>query len=155
MPDEHLRIRKVGGGRKLYWVSNPGIDKQFLSVLCDHTAGDPMNEKIRWTNLHGWEIVEALKNEYDIVVSRNVVSQLLKRHDYRLRKAQKRKSMKKSVPDRNEQFDYTLKLRSLYRNGNPIFPHITRACQGVVFSSLKLITDLISRSPESPGGLMV
>ena len=59
------RIRKVGGGRKRYWVSNPEIDEQFLSVLCDHIAGDPMNEKIRWTTLRGWEIVEVLKNEYD------------------------------------------------------------------------------------------
>ncbi len=119
-PDERLKIRKSGGGRKPYWISNPEIDEQFLSVLRDHTAGDPMNEKIRWTNLREWEIVEVLKSEYDIKVSRNVVRQLLKRHDYRLRKAQKRQSMKNSVPDRNEQFDNIVKNRTAYlKAGNP------------------------------------
>ena len=38
---------------------------------------------------------------------------------------------------------------------NPIehrlFPHITRACQGVVFSSLKLVTDLISKTRTHKG----
>jgi|AMQJ01.1.fsa_nt_gi transposase len=127
VPDESPKIRITGGGRKKYWVSNPEIDEQFLGVLRDHTAGDPMNEKIRWTNLRIWEIVDVLKIEYDIKVSRNVVSQLLKKHGYRLRKAQKRQSMKKSVPDRNEQFDNIVKLRSSYLEaGNPIISMDTK-----------------------------
>jgi hypothetical protein len=82
---------------------------------------------IRWTNLREWEIVEALKNEYDIKVSRNVVRQLLKRHDYRLSKAQKRQSMKKNIPKRNEQFDYIVKLKALYlESGNPIISMDTK-----------------------------
>ncbi len=127
VPEESPRIRKTGGGRKKYWVSNPEIDEQFLAVLRDHTAGDPMNEKIRWTNLRAWEIVDALKNEYGIKVSRNVVGQLLKKHGYCLRKAQKRQSMKKSVPDRNEQFDNIVKLRSSYMEaGNPVISMDTK-----------------------------
>lgn len=115
------KIRKSGGGRKPYWIANPKIDEQFLSVLRDHTAGDPMDEKIRWTNLREWEIVEAMQKEHDVEVSRNVVRQLLKKHGYRLRKAQKRQSMKKSVPDRNEQFDRIEKLRASYLEaGNPV-----------------------------------
>jgi transposase len=127
VPSDFSQIRKAGGGRKPYWISNPEIDEQFLSVLREHTAGDPMNGKIRWTNLREWEIVEALKNEYDIKVSRNVVRQLLKRHDYRLRKAQKRQSMKKNIPKRNEQFDYIVKLKALYlESGNPIISMDTK-----------------------------
>ena len=127
VPDERLKIRNAGGGRKPYWISNPEIDEQFLSVLREHTAGDPMNEKIRWTNLRAWEIVEALKNEYGIEVSRNVVRQLLKRHGYCLRKAQKRQSMKKSVSDRNEQFDNIVELRSAYlKAGNPVISMDTK-----------------------------
>ena len=127
VPDEHPKIRNTGGGRKPYWISNPEIDEQFLGVLRDHTAGDPMDEKIRWTNLRAWEIVEALKNEYGIEVSRNVVRQLLKRHDYRLRKAQKRQSLKKSVPERNEQFDNIVELRSAYlKVGNPVISMDTK-----------------------------
>ena len=86
-----------------------------------------MNEEIRWTNLRTWEIVDALKNEYDIKVSRNVVCQLLKKHGYCLRKAQKRQSMKKSVPDRNEQFDNIVKLKSSYmKAGNPVISMDTK-----------------------------
>ncbi len=126
-PAEFSKIRKSGGGRKPYWFSNPEIDEQFLSVLRDHTAGDPMNEKVRWTNLRGWEIVEALENDYDVKVSRNVVRQLLKRHDYRLRKSQKRQSLKKSVPDRNEQFDNIVRLKSEYMKvGNPVISMDTK-----------------------------
>ena len=121
VPEKCPKIRKAGGGRKPHWITHPEIDEQFLNVLREHTAGDPMDEKIRWTNLREWEIVESLKSEYNVKVSRNVVRQLLKRHDYRLRKAQKRQSMKKSVPNRNEQFDNIVKRRSVYmKAGNPI-----------------------------------
>ncbi len=124
---EFPKIRKSGGGRKQYWFLNPEIDEQFLSVLRDHTAGDPMDEKILWTNLREWEIVEALKNDYDVKVSRNVVRQLLKKHDYRLRKAQKRQSLKKSVPDRNEQFDNIVRLKSKYlKDRNPVISMDTK-----------------------------
>jgi len=127
VPEKSPKIRKTGGGRKKYWISNPEINEHFLGVLRDHTAGDPMNEKIRWTNLRAWEIVDALKNEYGIKVSRNVVCQLLKKHGYCLRKAQKRQSMKKSVPDRNEQFDNIVKLRSSYMEaGNPVISMDTK-----------------------------
>ncbi|WP_207309139.1 hypothetical protein [Desulfobacter hydrogenophilus] len=67
--DEYPKICNAGGGRKPYWISNPEIDEQFLDALRDHTAGDPMDEKIRWTNLRAWEIVEALKDEHGIEVS--------------------------------------------------------------------------------------
>ena len=120
-PKESPKIRKAGGGRKPYQVKHPDIDEQFLSVLRDHTAGDPMDEKVVWTNLREWEIVEALRKEYGVEVSRNVVRQLLKKHGYRLRKAQKRKPMKKNVPDRNAQFDNILRLKSEFEKaGNPV-----------------------------------
>ena len=122
-----VKIRKTGGGRKPYWISYPEIDDQFLSVLRDHTAGDPMDEKVKWTNLREKEIVKALQNEHGIKVSRNIVRQLLKKHEYRLRKAQKRKSMKNKVPDRNEQFDNILNLKSEYmKAGNPVISMDTK-----------------------------
>jgi len=89
IPSDSTQMRKIGGGRKPYLISHPKIDEQFLSVLREHIAGNPMDEKIRWTKLRAWEVVESLKNEYGIEVSRKVVRQLLKRHDYRLCKAQK------------------------------------------------------------------
>lgn len=126
-PAKSHRIRNEGGGRKQYWISHPEIEEQFLSVLRDHTAGDPMDEKALWTNLREWEIVEALQKDYGVKVSRNVVRQLLKKNGYRLRKAQKRKPMKKNVPDRNVQFDNILKLKSEYeRAGNPVISMDTK-----------------------------
>jgi transposase len=126
-PAKPSTIRKLGGGRKPYWVSHPEIDEQFLTVLHDHTAGDPMDETVRWTNLRVWEIVEALQKDYDVKVSRRVIRQLLKKHGYRLRKAQKRIAMKNRVPDRNAQFDNILDLKNRYQsNGNPVISMDTK-----------------------------
>ena len=83
------RIRKPGGGRKPYYETYPDIDKQFLAVLREHTAGDPMREDVRWTDLTPREIAEGLNEEYQVKVSTTVIRKLLKKHDYRRRKAQK------------------------------------------------------------------
>ncbi|MEG4577725.1 hypothetical protein QUA56_34425 [Microcoleus sp. N3A4] len=48
---DNLRIRKKGGGRKSILSTQIGIDEAFLEVLKFQTAGDPMNELIKWTNL--------------------------------------------------------------------------------------------------------
>ena len=44
-------VRKKGGGRKTSLVTIPYIDKKFITVIRDHTAGDPMDENIRCTHL--------------------------------------------------------------------------------------------------------
>jgi hypothetical protein len=42
------RTRKPGGGRHSYEKKfGPEIDGSFLEVLRNHTAGDPMDEKVR------------------------------------------------------------------------------------------------------------
>ena len=58
----------------------------------EHTAGDPMDEKVKWTDLTNTEIA-ALLAEKGFKVSRNIVAQLLKKHGY-----VKRKALKKSRP---------------------------------------------------------
>jgi hypothetical protein len=83
------RIRKPGGGRKPYFETYPDIDVQFLAVLRDHTAGDPMRQDVRWTHLTRREIAERLAEEYQVEVSETVIRKLLKKHNYRRRKAQK------------------------------------------------------------------
>ncbi len=76
------RIRKPGGGRKPYTVTwGEKLDEKFLEVLRDHTSGDPMDETVRWTNLTPNEIVRALREDHDIVVSKFVVRKLLKKHN--------------------------------------------------------------------------
>jgi len=44
---------------------------------------------VRWTNLTRREIAELLAQEYQVAVSETVIRKLLKKHDYRRRKAQK------------------------------------------------------------------
>lgn len=83
------RIRRPGGGRKPYERTIDGIDEAFLDVLKDNIAGDPMDETVRWTNLTQKEIQERLAERHNIQVSSTVVRQLLARHNFRRRKAQK------------------------------------------------------------------
>lgn len=114
------RIRRKGGGRKRYDEKHPGIDEKFLAVLKNYTAGDPMDEKVRWTNLKPWQIAKLLEDKYELRISLNVVRKLLKKHNYRRRKAQKRES-RKDVPQRNEQFENIIRLKTEYEAaGNPV-----------------------------------
>ena len=117
------RIRKPGGGRKPYDVklATEGLDEKFLDVLREHTAGDPMDEQVRWTNLTPREIVKALEADHDLVVSRTVVRKLLKKHQYRRRKAQKKLGFKRDINDRNAQFENISRLKAKYEAaGNPM-----------------------------------
>jgi hypothetical protein len=121
------RIRKPGGGRKPYQVKwGAQLDEKFLAVLHDHTAGDPMDEKVRWTDLSLGEIVRALREDHQIEVSKTVVQQLLKKHGYCRRQAQKRQTMR-TVALRNEQFENILRLRNEFiAAGNPVLSMDTK-----------------------------
>ena len=120
------RIRKKGGGRKSYQEKCEGIDEKFLLVLRDHTAGDPMDEKVLWTDLTLGEIVAGLREDHGIRVSKWVVRRLLKKHNYRRRKAQKKRTMKQ-VANRNAQFENIARLIAEYRAaGNPVISMDTK-----------------------------
>ena len=56
-------IRKAGGGRKKSADKLAGIDEALQDVLKEHTAGDPMDEKVKWTALSRSEIAKSLKKE--------------------------------------------------------------------------------------------
>jgi len=125
-PEYDAAIRKSGGGRKRYDHHHLDIDAQFLNVLKEHTAGDPMNEKIVWTDLMPQEIAKKLEQDHQVKVSKSVVNKLLKKHNYRRRKAQKKKTMK-SVAYRNEQFIKIKALAAEFRaSGNPIISFDTK-----------------------------
>jgi hypothetical protein len=91
----------------------PAIEANFLEVLEDHTAGDPMRADVKWTNLSRRQIAKKL-GELGTPVSRDVVSQLLRKHRYRRRKAQKKKTMGPRHPDRNAQFENIARLKQEY-----------------------------------------
>lgn len=127
--DEHTvnnsGIRNKGGGRKSILSTESGIDAAFLEVLKFQTAGDPMNELIKWTNLTHKEIALGLK-EAGFIVSLPIVSKLLKKHKYVKRKAQKKQTIAINK-NRNAQFENIAKLDTKYREmGNPIISFDTK-----------------------------
>jgi len=91
----------------------------FLEIVKEHTAGSPMNEEIKWTNLGQRAISKAFR-EKGYKVSEHVVKQLLKKHKYVQRKKQKTRTVKETAL-RNEQFKNIKDLREEYaRSENPI-----------------------------------
>ena len=116
---DRQRIRRRGGGRKTRESEIPDLNERFLEVLKNHTAGDPMSEKIKWTNLTQQQIVEGLKAQ-ETIVSTTVVQKLLKKHGYVKRQAQKKQTTG-VTKNRNEQFENLALITAEYElQGNPI-----------------------------------
>ncbi len=122
---QEKRIRQSGGGRKSALETIAGLEEAFLRVLEGHTAGSPMNEALKWTNLKRHQIAELLKGE-GIKVSVTVVDQLLEKHKFRKRKAVKTLATGKSE-QRNEQFETIERLKQSYQAaGNPVMSMDTK-----------------------------
>lgn len=111
-------IRKMGGGPKEAVEKHEGLTNAFFRVLEKHTAGSPVDESIKWTNLTRKEIVERLEEE-GFKVSDKVVKKLLKEDNFRKRKALKTKTGRQ-CENRDEQFQKIEWLKEVYhKNGNP------------------------------------
>jgi hypothetical protein len=118
-------IRAKGGGRKSAFESIEGLDEAFIEVLAEHTAGSPMDENQKWTNLKRQEIAQLIEVEGK-AISVTLVDQLLKKHHYRKRKAQKRLSTGETA-QRNEQLENIGSLTKTYQDsGNPILSMDTK-----------------------------
>jgi hypothetical protein len=72
-----------------------------------------MRLEVRWTNLSRRQIAGRI-TELGTPVSRHVVSQLLRKHRYRRRKALKKRTMGPRHPDRNAQFENIARLKREY-----------------------------------------
>jgi Rhodopirellula transposase DDE domain len=92
--------------------ASTALEANFLQVLEDPTAGDPMRVEIKWTNLSRRQIARRLA-ERGTPVSRRIVAQWLHRHGYRKRKAVKAKTMGQH-PERNAQFEHIAGLKQEY-----------------------------------------
>ena len=122
-------IRRAGGGRKSSFEVFENLDEVFLRVIAPHTAGSPMDEQIKWTNLSRPKIAELLAEE-GISISVTVVDQLLEKHNYRRRQMRKTLSTG-NHPQRNEQFENMKRLRQEYETtGNPIISMDTKKRNG-------------------------
>ena len=116
---KQTRIRAQGGGRKSFLETVEGLDEVFLEVLAEHTAGSPMDDQQKWTHLTRHQIAQLIEVDGK-AISVTVVDQLLEKHHYRKRKAQKQLSTGESQ-NRNEQFENIERLKASYQEtGNPI-----------------------------------
>ena len=113
------RIRYWWRGRKSAFETIAGLDAAYLRVIEQHTAGSPINEMGKWTNLTRAQMVQLLKAE-GVTVSVAVVDQLLEKQHFRKRKAVKRLSAGESE-HRHEQFETIASLNQSYQAaGNPV-----------------------------------
>jgi hypothetical protein len=95
-------------------------------VLEDHTAGDPMRPEVKWTNLSRRQIAKRI-TDLGTPVSRHVVSQLLRKHRYRRRKALKSRTMGPRHQGRNAQFENLARLKKKYlKAGWPVLSSDTK-----------------------------
>lgn len=112
-------VRRSGGGRKSAFDTIKNLDAVFLRVLTEHTAGSPMDETVKWTNLTRSEIALRM-HEAGITISVTVVDQLLAKHHFRKRKAVKTVATGTS-DQRDAQFANITRLKAEYQAaGNPI-----------------------------------
>jgi hypothetical protein len=87
-PDlDPARVRQKGG-RKSGLDNMPELRDNFQEVLRRYTAGDPMQEDIKWTDLTKTEVVHRLA-QTSTPVSVNMVRQLLDAADFHRRKLRK------------------------------------------------------------------
>jgi len=104
----------------------PTIEENFLKVLQDHTAGDPMRAEVKWTNLSRRQIARRV-TELGTPIGRHIASQLLRKYGYRRRQAVKKKTMGPRHPDRNAQFENIARLKKEYLNaGLPVISMDTK-----------------------------
>lgn len=116
---EKGHIRHKGGGRQRILDTHPELEGQFVNVLQDYTAGDPMNVDIRWTNLTPLQIVKYVEQE-GTETSIYIVKQLLQVHKYVKRKAQKQLGTGECA-ERDDQFKNISRFKTLYKSlGYPI-----------------------------------
>jgi len=105
------------GKKKLKTLT--GINDIFLRILKDNTAGSPMDENVKWTNLTERRIAELLQFKgYNVGIK--IVKQLLCINKFRKRKPFKSIAGGKSK-FRDEQFKNIECLKNIYiSNGNPV-----------------------------------
>jgi len=134
-------IREKGGGRKSCCERIPELDEVFLSVVQEQTAGDPMDAETKWTYLNQGEIVKKLK-EKGIEISMPIVRQLLDKHNYVKRKAQKQLATGQTA-NRNKQFENITRLKQEYGDaGEPVLSIDTKKKEyvGNLYRAGKLYT---------------
>ena len=88
--DTGSRIRREGGGRKRAEDVDASIEADFLNLLGIYTAGSPMDERVKWTNLSPQVIVQRLNDKREQPVGLGAIRRSLAKHGYRRRQIVKK-----------------------------------------------------------------
>ena len=100
-------------------MSSPEVETNFLKLLDEFTAGDPMRVGVLWTNLSRPEMSRRLR-DMGTHCSRHTVCKRLKKQGLGQRKAQKKKSLGTHC-DRNAQFENIAQIKADYLSkGHPV-----------------------------------
>jgi Rhodopirellula transposase DDE domain len=113
------------GGRKKASIASPDLERNFSEVVCEHLAGDPMDEDVVWTCLSPAQIAQALAKK-GTPLCEATVRELLSEQGLRRRQIAKTKTMGES-PSRNEQFKNIARLKRQYlASADPIISMDTK-----------------------------
>ena len=94
-------------------------------MLQNNTAGDPMLENVKWTNLSRRTIAQKITN-LGTPITHHIAGQLLRGHGYRRRQTQKKRTMG-SHANRDAQFKRITELKLEYETaGNPVVSRDTQ-----------------------------
>ncbi len=80
--DKGARIRREGGGRKRAEDKDSSIEVDFLNLMEGFTAGDPMDDSVRWTNLSAKAIAQQLNEKRIDPTGLGAIRRLLVKHGY-------------------------------------------------------------------------
>lgn len=107
----------AAGEKKL--AREPHPVEMFKELVQSRTAGSPMNEKQRWTNLKDTAIVRIFQAQ-GVAVSRHIVRQLAALEGF-VKRAMKKTKTAREVAGRDEQFEKSNALREDFlKRGLPV-----------------------------------
>lgn len=116
LPPERCRL--PGGGRKKITETNPTVEQDLLSLVTDHSRGDP-ESPLQWTNKSTRTLAKELEKK-DHRISHTKVGQVLKDNGYSLQ-SNRRTKEGTDHPDRDEQFHYIATQSKEYlAGGDPV-----------------------------------
>jgi hypothetical protein len=122
---KQARAFEKKGGRKPASVALPQLEDNFMEIVSQHVAGDPMREDVVWTYLSTTEIARELEH-LGTPICTDTVRSLLDEFGFHRRQAEKTKALN-VAPFRNEQFENIARLKQEYlASCNPILSMDTK-----------------------------
>jgi transposase len=125
------RIRKQGGGAKLFEEKHPEIQECVRAIVDGCTYGNP--EKIlSWTTESLRSIQKSLTERYNITASHVTIGTILEKLGYSKQSNQKMLQVGEPHPDRNAQFEFiNTKANEFIKNGEPVISVDTKKKENI------------------------